>query len=1222
MVRLTARLVVAVLVTAGSTTALAQVDVWGQGFDLGYPRESTHHHRVFVDVNSDGRSDYCRVLGDGQQIACALSLRRADGTGYWQDTAASPSNTSGWPEARRWADIDGDGRPEFCRLNGDRNPYGFTCSSWTEGGWVNLAYTTIPMGMTGARANVSGLLDRRFLDLGDVNGDGRADLCFRQYTAGAGDSLRCILSTGSGFSGTWDHPNVDMGHADWPRSWVDFNGDGFSDYCRVVGGGPFYVRCTLGGSTGFAGEVTSGAIDRGYKEGAAFVDSNGDGKTDYCRVVGSNNHTNAFVRCLLSTGTGWATDQEVTSSALDWGHGHARWWTDVNGDGLTDYCRTVGTDPNHGATTLSCRLSRGDSFGFSDVSVSNVGAGHEGSRAWCDANGDGRPEFCRVSGHFNDGSGVIHAGVGRLVSEPPVITSFGNGLGAETRVTYQFLTHPDVYTRGGVGGWPRRLLVQPASLVVRETRVQGTDGRMLGGRNVMHYEQLRVNTEGRGSLGFAKRWVIHEGNNTAEVTEYFQGLADGNGSRLDDFREWGAVKRTQRYVMRNGPDWVGGALPSANQLLLVQQTENILADTVPGAHGGYRYIGTSVQQSWDLNPSEQRLELPTVTTTSVQDFYGNVTRTERVTSHGGSEWGRQLTENTVENWTDHRWILGRLTRARVTHTAPDVGTQMARLPTSAGSSPNASANTYTPPGATSPLPAPVLDAIMAVITSILLDDEESPAATVGLTASPTTATAPATITLNANAAAASGRTVTRVEFYNGSALLGSDTTAPYSFTWSNVAAGTYNLTARVIDSANASATSSATTVTVTAAAAPTVGLTASPTTATAPATITLNANAAAASGRTVTRVEFYNGSTLLGSDTTAPYSYTWSNVAAGTYNLTARVIDSTNASATSSATTVTVTVTAAAAPTVSASFSPTTVTWGQNYTVNWSSTNATAINASCTYASRPGGSWSGALTVPSGSNTGTPDWNGLASCTVTATGPGGTASTVAQITAVCPSGTSWNGSACVTPAPTVSASFSPTTVTWGQNYTVNWSSTNATAINASCTYASRPGGPWSGALTVPSGSNSGTPDWNGLASCTVTATGPGGTASAVAQITAVCPSGTSWNGSSCATPPPTVALSPASVRLTRTGQGSLSANISASVSGGVAPFSYSWSSVGGWISVANAQSSTATFSAFVPLCDAVADTARVVVTDAQNRSTTATVSVMFQSNPGVNQICP
>jgi Concanavalin A-like lectin/glucanases superfamily/Bacterial Ig domain/Secretion system C-terminal sorting domain/Kazal-type serine protease inhibitor domain/Pregnancy-associated plasma protein-A/SprB repeat len=58
----------------------------------------------------------------------------------------------------------------------------------------------------------------------------------------------------------------------------------------------------------------------------------------------------------------------------------------------------------------------------------------------------------------------------------------------------------------------------------------------------------------------------------------------------------------------------------------------------------------------------------------------------------------------------------------------------------------------------------------------------------------------------------------------------------------------------------------------------------------APATITINATATDTDG-SINRVEFYSGSTLLGTDNTAPYQFTWQNVAAGTYTLTARAID-------------------------------------------------------------------------------------------------------------------------------------------------------------------------------------------------------------------------------------------------------------------------------------------------------------------------------------------
>jgi len=72
----------------------------------------------------------------------------------------------------------------------------------------------------------------------------------------------------------------------------------------------------------------------------------------------------------------------------------------------------------------------------------------------------------------------------------------------------------------------------------------------------------------------------------------------------------------------------------------------------------------------------------------------------------------------------------------------------------------------------------------------------------------TTYSAPATVTINAAASDSNG-SVSKVEFFSGAALLGMDTTAPYSFNWANVAAGTYNLTAKATDNEGASATSGA-----------------------------------------------------------------------------------------------------------------------------------------------------------------------------------------------------------------------------------------------------------------------------------------------------------------------------------------------------------------------------------------------------------------------------
>lgn len=78
--------------------------------------------------------------------------------------------------------------------------------------------------------------------------------------------------------------------------------------------------------------------------------------------------------------------------------------------------------------------------------------------------------------------------------------------------------------------------------------------------------------------------------------------------------------------------------------------------------------------------------------------------------------------------------------------------------------------------------------------------------------------APASITISATASDPENQ-LSRVDFYNGSTLLGSDTTAPYTFAWSNVPAGTYALSAVARDSGGSSTQSVPVNVTVTAAAA-------------------------------------------------------------------------------------------------------------------------------------------------------------------------------------------------------------------------------------------------------------------------------------------------------------------------------------------------------------------------------------------------------------------
>jgi endo-1,4-beta-D-glucanase Y len=186
----------------------------------------------------------------------------------------------------------------------------------------------------------------------------------------------------------------------------------------------------------------------------------------------------------------------------------------------------------------------------------------------------------------------------------------------------------------------------------------------------------------------------------------------------------------------------------------------------------------------------------------------------------------------------------------------------------------------------------------------------APSVTITSPANNSSFNAGANITFTANATDSDG-SINKVDYYQGTTFLGSSTTSPYSFTWNNVAAGSYSITAKATDNAGAVTTSATINITVNTVVvgnvAPSVTITspANNATFTSGANITITANATDSDG-SIVKVEFYQGTALLGSAATSPYNFTWSNVAAGTYSLTAKATDNGGAVKTSAAVSITV----------------------------------------------------------------------------------------------------------------------------------------------------------------------------------------------------------------------------------------------------------------------------------------------------------------------------
>ncbi len=172
--------------------------------------------------------------------------------------------------------------------------------------------------------------------------------------------------------------------------------------------------------------------------------------------------------------------------------------------------------------------------------------------------------------------------------------------------------------------------------------------------------------------------------------------------------------------------------------------------------------------------------------------------------------------------------------------------------------------------------------------------------------------------------------------------------------------GTATITLTVSDGSLTASTSF--TVTVNALPAPTVTLTAPVNGASymAPATINLAASVNA-NGHTITGVNFYNGTTLIGSAPAAPYTFTWNNVSAANCTVSARAMYDSGSTVASGSVTVSVTN---PPPSSSLTFASTSGTITAPFYV----TNGTAIVQTAYTSVTAGGQAVYTFTVPAAGN--------------------------------------------------------------------------------------------------------------------------------------------------------------------------------------------------------------------------------------------------------------
>lgn len=183
------------------------------------------------DVDGDGRADACMRLAEG--MACWLS----EDHGFGRRIAGPTwSDADGWGLLAHWStirlrDVDGDGRADLCGAG----PDGFACHL-SEGS--GFGARRAGPDRTAAWADLAVF---KSLRLGDVDGDGSADVCVRER-----EGVQCWLWSGAGFGRMITGPRLrdEEGWANPARAGTlrlaDVDGDHRDDLCARASEG---LRC-------------------------------------------------------------------------------------------------------------------------------------------------------------------------------------------------------------------------------------------------------------------------------------------------------------------------------------------------------------------------------------------------------------------------------------------------------------------------------------------------------------------------------------------------------------------------------------------------------------------------------------------------------------------------------------------------------------------------------------------------------------------------------------------------------------------------------------------------------------------------------------------------------------------------------------------------------------------------------------------------------------------
>ncbi|MCA3966640.1 enterotoxin A family protein [Vibrio vulnificus] len=182
-------------------------------------------------------------------------------------------------------------------------------------------------------------------------------------------------------------PNLTFPKHDYIYRWVNLDNSDNTSLCGFnldANNDNKYITCLRNiGGFNFKNEFIY-LDDYGWYHGQDFVDANGDGITDFCRLQ----YTWTKPVCSLSTlNSAFSLNNE--GKYVNGGYNHTRYWTKNSKDNKSKFCREIS------GTEILCSSISGSESNFTDSDL-----GWNDSKIWLDIDANGEEDFCRLVGVY------------------------------------------------------------------------------------------------------------------------------------------------------------------------------------------------------------------------------------------------------------------------------------------------------------------------------------------------------------------------------------------------------------------------------------------------------------------------------------------------------------------------------------------------------------------------------------------------------------------------------------------------------------------------------------------------------------------------------------------------------------------------------------------------------------------------------------------------------